>query len=249
MKKNLTKIPIGAVMLAIALLGTSSSVFAAGGTATTTPDNQASMLANIKDKADQEVTRRIDILNKTIMRLGEMKKLSADDKAYLSSVAQKNIDEFNALKAKIDADTTASEARKDRQGITKLYRIFMLVIPQIQIIAAADRISATADILTDVATKLQTKISDAQSAGKDVSALNTSMTEMQAKIADAKKQASDAILAVKALTPNQGNATTMSSNVAALKKARDMVKVGRDDLVIARKDAGDIRDGLEAFGK
>jgi len=240
MKKNLTKIPIGAVMLAIALLGTSSSVFAAGGTATTTPDNQASMLANIKDKADQEVTRRIDILNKTIMRLGEMKKLSADDKAYLSSVAQKNIDDLNALKAKIDADTTASEARKDRQGITKLYRIFMLVIPQIQIIAAADRISATADILTDVATKLQTKISDAQSAGKDVSALNTSMTEMQA---------SDAILAVKALTPDQGNATTMSSNVAALKKARDMVKVGRDDLVIARKDAGDIRDGLEAFGK
>jgi len=246
--KSIYKKILAGVMVFAFVFGLGGATHASASATSTKPNTQTTLLANIKDKADQEIARRIDILTKAIASINSSKKLTADEMTALSGEAQKNIDDLNTLKTKIDADTDVTTARTDRQSITKLYRIFMLVVPQIQVMAAADRINVTAGLLADVGTKLQTSITAAQTAGKDVTALNTSYTDMQAKIADAKTQADNAIAKVKALVPDQGNKTVMASNVAALKAARDMLKTARADLVAARKDAGDIRDGLKALG-
>src|SRR6185436_1872535 len=96
-------------------------------------------MAQAKAKADQEITRRIDSLNKAISRLGEMKHLSDADKATLTATAQANITTLTNLKAKIDADTDLATLKADIQSITKAYRIYRLVLPRIHIDGASDR--------------------------------------------------------------------------------------------------------------
>src|SRR5690348_17049700 len=57
----------------------------------------------IMDRADKEISRRIDALNALITRVGEMQKLSADEKTSLTSSIQAQIATLNDLKTKITA--------------------------------------------------------------------------------------------------------------------------------------------------
>lgn len=209
-------------------------------------DNATRMEA-IKANATREIDRRIALLNQDISRINAMQKLSDAQKASLVATAQTNITNLTTLKAKIAADTDIETLKTDVKSITQSYRIFALVHPQGRIIAAADRILATADNLVTVQGKLQVRITAAQTAGKDVTAMNTAMAEISAKSADAKTQAQNAITLVAALTPDQGNQTMSQSNKTALTNAQAAIKAARADLEIASKDAHTINKSLKAL--
>lgn len=209
---------------------------------------QTQRIQLIKTRAGEEIDRRITALNTLTTRIGYLKRVSDAVKSSISSTAQTQITELTALKAKIDADTDLATLRTDVKSITASYRIFVLVIPQGHLLAAADRINTIADSLTAIGGKLQTRISDAQSAGHDVSALQTALTDFNAKVADAKTQAAAAISAITGLTPDQGDKTKLQANQAALKNARALIKTATQDLDAARKDARTIMQGLKAFG-
>jgi predicted nucleic acid-binding Zn-ribbon protein len=153
---------------------------------------------------------------------------------------------LTALKAKLDADTTSTVALSDEKTITGSYRIYALVIPQGYILSSADRVNAVSDMLSAVAIKLQARMTADQTAGKDVTALQTSLADMNAKIADAKVQASAAQTRVVSLIPDGGDKTQMSSNTAALKSARADIRVASSDLEAARKDAKSIMSSLKS---
>ena len=73
---------------------------------------------------------------------------------HLNTNIQTQITALNALKAKIDADTDAAILKTDIQSIAQAYRIFMLIIPQGNIAAAADRQATIINALVGIGKKL-----------------------------------------------------------------------------------------------
>ena len=216
--------------------------------ASTTADRLAKKnqetITRLKPKADQEIDRRIASLNELNTRVQAMVKLSAAQKAAISTTIQTQIQVFTALKAKVDADTDFDVLKADVKSITDSYRVYALVLPQIQVIAAADRLSTTADMVASMGTKIQARIAEAQAAGKNITAAQSALADMGAKVADANVQAQSAITAIISLVPDQGDKTKAEANRAALENARKIIKTGEQDLKDARKDIEKITKAL-----
>ncbi len=213
-------------------------------------NRRAQLITNAQNRADQEITRRVNSLNALSTRVNAMVRLSSDEKSGLSSTIQSQITLMNNLQAQIatDAqDNSTSSLKTDIQSITKSYRIFALVIPQGAIAAAADRVETIAGLFTSFATQLETRITAAQTAGNDTTAAAAALADMNAKIADANTQAQAAVTETASLQPDNGVQSVMASNTAALKDARTKIQAAQADLTAARKDAGTIVKDLRAF--
>lgn len=205
-------------------------------------------MTKAKERADQEIDRRIEKLTELSAKVQEMKHISTSTKTSVATDVQEEIASLTALNTKIQGDTDLETLKTDIKSIATSYRIFMLIIPQGRIIVSADRIHAVAGKQTEFAGKLKTRIDEAGAAGKDVTALNASLSEMNAKIADAKAQADAAVALVASLSPDMGDKTKMEANNAALKEARAKIKAGMESIKAAHKAAQSIRSGLKALG-
>ena len=239
-KNTLIKSATGLAGVATLLAGFALTASAA----TTTP---ATALAKVISRSDSAITTRVNALNNLSTRISNMKNVSAATKTAITTEVQTEVGNLTTLKAKIDADTDLATAKADAKTITGDYRIYALVIPQGYIISSADRVGGIVGLINAIQTKLQTRITDAKTNGKDVTALETAMTDMTAKLADATTQASSAQSGVSALTPDKGDATVAASNKAALVAARANIKTANADLKAARKDIQTIRQGLKAM--
>ncbi len=252
-KRIITSIKSGIVAgtLMIALSFGMTPVYAqtpTTGTVSTTPGARAAarLSANetrLKTRGDAEITRRITALNTLLTKLGAMKRLTDSQKATFTSGVQGEITTLTNLKAKIDADTDIATLRTDVQSIVQSYRVFALYLPQINIMANADKALAIVDEMNQISTKLQTRIDAAKGAGHDTTALVTLMTDRAAKLTDASTQANNAINTVVPLTPAgyPGNRPTLLS-------ARTMLQTVHTDLTTAEKDATQIRQTLKGWG-
>jgi hypothetical protein len=243
--KSVSVMGAGLVMAAASLLGAlpaaAQTVGASGAAAT-------QKLSDIIARSDTAITARIADLNSLNARVQTMKNESAAEKSSISSEVQTNITGLTALKTKIDADTDVTTAKADEKTITGMYRIYALIIPRGRILASADRITVVNGLMQALGTKMQTRITAEQAAGKDVSALTAALADMNAKIADAATQSQTAQSGIAGLTPDQGNKTVAASNHAALVAARANIKTGTQDLQTARKDITTILQGLKALG-
>ncbi|MFA5249399.1 MAG: hypothetical protein WC397_02575 [Candidatus Paceibacterota bacterium] len=200
------------------------------------------------DRAGEEAGNRIAALGKLSEKLNQMKKISEDQKIKLQAEIQEAINNLTALKTKIDSDTDPEALKSDIQSIAKEYRVYMLVVPRIQILAAVERVNATAEMLGTISQKLQTRLSQLPQ-GSDISALQTALTDFNAKIFDAKTQAQAAADAVIDLAPDNGDKAVLEKNNQALKTARAALQAAQKDLVSARKDASDIVKGMKELLK
>lgn len=216
-------------------------------TITTKNQNTETRMANLKSKADQEINRRITSLNALNTRIQAMKKISDASKTSIANTIQSQISALTTLQAKIKADTDLETLRADVQSITKSYRIYALVIPQGAITAAADRVLVIVETMTTLETKLQTRISEAKTAGKDVTSMETALADFKAKLSDAKSQAEAAVSEVSSLTPDEGDQAKMQANLAAMKSAKAKIKTAHEDIVAARKDATEIVKALRSM--
>lgn len=197
---------------------------------------------NLQVRAQKEINRRIDSLKKLMGRINEVKRLSPEQKKSLITEVQSQIDSLEALQTKIATETDPQVLRTDVQSIVKDYRIYLLFIPKMAIIATADRMLNVADQESSLAAKLQTRLTAAQSAGKDVTTLQASLTDMNAKITDAKTQAQNAMNAVVPLTPEG-----YPANKVTLQSARTQLQTAYQDLQAGRNDAMTIIKGLQTL--
>jgi hypothetical protein len=210
----------------------------------------ATRIKTITDRADQEIARRINALNALATAVNAMTRLSATDKSNLSASIQSQIMAMNALQSQINADAAAnstSTLKTAVQSITSSYRIFALILPQGAIEAASDRALTIVGTMNDLSTKLSARIQAAQAAGNNVTVAQTALTDLNAKVADASTQATAAAAEVASLTPDNGVATVMASNTAALKDARSKIQAAQKDFVAARADAETIIKALATF--
>jgi hypothetical protein len=208
----------------------------------------ADRLPKIIAKSDTAITKRLTSLATLNTKVQALKNVSATEKTNISNNIQTNISGLTSLKAKIDADTDVTVAATDAKTITGSYRIYALVIPQGYIASSADRVDTIDGLMTTLSAKLQSRITAAQSAGKNVTSLQASLTDLNAKVADSNTQAATAQSGVASLTPDQGNKTVLASNTAALKASRADIKTASADLKTARQDAKTIVDGVKSDG-
>ena len=203
--------------------------------------------AKLRDTSTAEISKRVDDLNTLAARVEAMVHVSASTKTSLNASMQTNITALTNLENKIAADTDTVTLKADVSSITKAYRIYLLVVPQTRILAASDRAATIGDMMTALNVKFQTRIAAASAAGRDTTAILKAQADMNAKIADANLQSSTAISGVSGLMPDNGDATVLASNNAALVKARADVRVATSDLTAANKDVKTIIADIKGF--
>jgi hypothetical protein len=220
-------------------LGVSAAANANVGSSTSVSASVQTKITTAKGRADEEVTRRVNILTELNAKVQAMVKVSANEKTAIANEVASEISNLNSLNAKIQADADVATLKTDIQSITIDYRIFMLVVPQGRIEVTADKIETVVSDYTSLSAKLQARIAAAPS-GTDTTQVDAWLSDMNTKIADANTQAQAAVSLVANLQPDQGNASVQASNKTALQNARGDLKIALADLKTARQDAGSI---------
>lgn len=198
-----------------------------------------------KQRAYNEIERRIRVLTELAARVGDMLHVSDSGKTSVNATVQAQIAALTDLRARIEADDATSTLKADMQSITKSYRIFALIIPQGHIQVSADRIHSAADAMTALLAKLSTRLSDAASAGTDVSAEQSLVTSAQGHIADATTAADAAVSLTANLQPDNGDETVAAANKQALKDGRAKIQEALKALQGARTDINALVSGVK----
>lgn len=186
------------------------------------------------ERGGNMINQRIDSLNKLLNRIQAMKHISDADKTSLSASIQAEITALNDLKTKISTGTSTMSIKADINSITKSYRIYALVEPQAQIIAAADRVLGIVDQLAIIKGKVDARLaSSSQASSTDVTA---ALSDFASQINTASAQAKAAIASVTSLKPDNGDTAIAASNKAALVTARGQVVAAQKALQLAQKD-------------
>lgn len=196
-------------------------------------------ISAMQARGAKEIDSRVTNLGSLISRLQQMRNLSDAQKSSIVATIQNLISNLNTLKTQINSDTSTTSLKNDDQAITQNYRVYALVMPQLNIVAAADRIITIDNMMSIVGSKLQSRLTQ-ESNISNISALQAALSDMSAKLADAKSQAQAAVSEVTPLVPDQGDKTKMAANTATLKNARTKIQAAQKDLTAARKDASTI---------
>lgn len=203
---------------------------------------QTNISQDLKQRAEKEISRRINFLNELIKQLNNIKKISSAQKADLQSQIQAQIDGLNALQIKINGDTDNVTLKADVKSIVSDYYIFLFFRVRVNLLIAADKTATISDNMSQIYTKLQTRINQAKANGDDVTNLNALLLDINTKITDANTQITAAQTELTALTAQgyPGNKTILSD-------ARVKIKAAASDLKAAYKDAILIRNDLKGL--
>ena len=202
-------------------------------------ERQNNRIAEAKERADREIDRRIEGLERLSDRIDDMRRLTGENKTSLLATLTAEIDKLTALRAQIAADTSTTTLRTGIESITKSYRIFALIMPKAAVMAAADRVLSAATQLEQFSTKLAERI-----AGNTDASLSTALTEANTKIADAKANVNAAVEKVRGLVPDNGDEALFQANKAAIREAHAMVKEAQQLLKEAHRIMADIAKKL-----
>jgi hypothetical protein len=182
---------------------------------------------------DCEISRRFATLDQLASRVSASKVLTSSDAAALTAEIGATKSGLTSLKATIDAETSIPALRADIVKIATDYRVYLLVVPQANLVSAADAVIASQTTFSKINTNLTARIAAAKAAGKDVTAAQADLDKMNAAVTAAVGLASPLPAALLPLTPAQYNGGTagpvLASARTALGQARDQIKAARAD--------------------
>ena len=199
-------------------------------------------LSLIKSKGDAEINRRLTQLGKLTTQISDATKLSAANRATLTTQITNEVSGLQALETKLNGETTVAAADTDVQNIVLEYRVYVLITPKVWLVKVSDDELVIAGNLQVLATELSTRIQAAQTAGKNVTTLQTELADMNAKIAAAQSIANSINQAVINLQPTDYNTshTVLSGDATQLKTVHT-------DNEAAYTDAKNIVTGLKSL--
>jgi hypothetical protein len=224
----------------LAILPASAAATAKGAASTTTTAANQARLELIINRGNNEITRRLSSLQTLSSKISSATELTASDQASLSSEVSNEISGLTTLKSSLDADTTVANAITDAQSIISDYRVYALIVPKVNLVKTADDQQVAEGKLSALVPKLQSRISTAQSDGKDVTSLQSGLTDMTNKISAAQGISSQIESAVIGLQPSDYN-----SDHTILSGDRDQLKTAQNDIQGAVSDATTIVNGLK----
>lgn len=250
--KNLSRLSILITIILVFSLFLTPNLIAAEKSLSTETASVKNRLAqkeiNQKNNASKEIDRRFAALDKLTLRISEMKKLSDADKNLLINQAKDQIAALQALRVKIDSDTDPATLKADRQAIASQYRIYMLFIPRIQVLASADRIIEICNDISSFVAKIQDRL--AKNPAKNTNTtIQQALENIQNKLSDAKTEAQAAQTLVNQLLPDNGDTNLVKSNQKALQEARAKLVLAKKDIADIQKDIQTIRKSLSLIEK
>ena len=236
------KINLLATGLIVAVLAV-TPVFAKTAFAQQNPDLSGSSLATIINRADAEINQKVGNLNEMLLRIETLQKISLAEQSLLVSSIQNEISQLNALKSKIDAEFNTQSAIIDYQAINDSYRIYNVMLPQLRIISASDRIMVIASSMNMIAVKISARTSSLT--GIDSTAIKQKSSDFISKIVDASANSVAASAQVSKLKPKKTDSTNMQVSTSVLNGANLRIKTAIKDLAAARQDIADMATYLK----
>jgi hypothetical protein len=205
-------------------------------------ENETKKIERVKTAADKQLDQRIESLNKLKERVAILKNVNDTDKATINTVIGNVISDLNELRNVIDTATSTEVVKSARETITKNYRVYVLVMPQLSIIASADRMITMVSMLNIVSSKLESRLMQVATSSTEITSANLAtankaLVDLKAKILQAQTDAQAAVALVAPLVPDQGDKTVAEANLKVMKEARAKIKSAQTNLVTAKKDA------------
>jgi biopolymer transport protein ExbD len=190
-------------------------------TSTTEQNNQATRLANIIAKGNQEIDRRLASLANLASVITAAKHITSGDKTSLTNELNTEVTGLTQLRAKLDAETTVAAAGTDAQSIFSEYRVYALVLPKVWLVRLADQQQDVEAKLVALAKKLQTRIDSEKAKGKDTASLQSMLDDLNAKVGVSQPISTAVEQKVLPLLPSDWNSdhTILSGDYAQLKTA------------------------------
>jgi len=148
--------------------------------------------------------------------------VDAAAKKSLDLEIQVTVDGLRTLKGTIDAATLLADVRKDCRRIVTDYYTFGFLVPQVRLVIASDRVTATAATLKHLQALLQSRVDAARARNLDITSAQGFVTDLGVKVDAATKASSGvppAVLPLKA-TGFPGNRPTIVTARASLDTAR-----------------------------
>lgn len=234
--------PVRLAALAL-ILGMSVALAAPAGAQTTTTTRPP--LDQLKAKANEEVTKRLEQLRKLDAAVAGARN-DCGNNADLRSQLAADKSGLEALNAEIQAETVPSEAAAEFKQIFTDFRIYWLETPKTHIVLGCDRVTGGAAKLTALEAKIQARVDEAKADGKDVGDAQAALDTMVSEIASATAAANQADDAVIVLKADKGDRAVLDANKAALDGARQKLRAAMADLKDARTAARTAVDALKS---
>jgi hypothetical protein len=162
-------------------------------------------VASVRSFAECEINRRLTTLAGLSSRVAASKAITGADAATLAAEIAAQESGLAALGARIDTETTLPALRADLVRIVTEYRVYMLVVPQVNLAIAADAVAAAQARFDQVSTALVARIASARAAGKDTIAAQADLAAMETALAAAVALVRPLPAQLLALTPAQFN--------------------------------------------
>jgi len=216
------------------VLGLSTTALASGATTTVTPA-PGTGLTYLKQACESAIERRLDALGRLQGTVSSNTYLTAAHRSTLLGEIGAEVSGLTALRAKIAGDADRTTLVADCRSIVNDYRVYLLMLPKVHLMIAADAAVAIGEKLDDLASRLQTDINKAKAAGKDTSDAQRDLDAMIAA-ASAGKTAASGVPALLnfALPLNPADYAADHQDVVS---ARQAMAQGHEDFVHARDDA------------
>lgn len=247
LRSNRLELAIGTVISMVALTALSAGAVAQATTTTTSASTTTSSATQAKLQTvitvgNGEITRRLTTLNNLTTGITASQFLTASDKSSLSSEISTEASDLTGLKTKLDAETTVVAATTDDLNVITEYRVYVLVVPKVNVIIAADRQQATEAALTTTANNFKNAIATAASAGKNVTTLQSELTDLNAQVAAAQSISSSMEAGVINLQPSDYN-----TDHAILVGDYNKLVTAQNDNETAITDANAMLTGLQGL--
>lgn len=220
--------------------GVSFVPLASAATATTTTTTStaatagcnATALADIIKNGTAMIAKRQSDLSSLKTKVSDFKNVTAADKQTVLSQIATASSGLAALQKTLNADTTVSGARADCNNIYTNFRVYLLIVPKVQVVRVADNQIVREDALSSLAAnKLSPLVAKSKLSAGDKVTANGLLSEAEQKLRDARALSAAAIATVMPLQPSDYN-----SNHQLMLTYFTNLKTAHTDLTTAHAD-------------
>ena len=204
-------------------------------------DDSATHVNTLKAHGIAEADRRLSLLQSVATRLTNSTQMADSDKSALAKQIDAQVASLGALKNKIATESDLTATRKDVQSIIDEYRVFGLLVAQISLVTAADRMTETQTQLQTAVTKLQKRTNNLKKAGKDTAELQKTLDKARASVNSAQPLYNKLTAQIVAF-----KSTDYAADYKILSGYRDNIATARDYFRIDRRC---INDAITAIDK
>jgi len=235
---------LGTLLVAGLTFGLAAPAFAQTSETRRTGDATEIGIENAKDRCIQAIDERLGALDKAQARLDEADYVADAHTTELTSIITNTRTGLERLAGQIDESQDPDEVRAMCKSIAPDYRVYLVVLPQVRLTAAADRILATQARVDELVAKFDEAADRAKEAGADVAeavVLRDRALEQFRSAWSTVEGVADSVLSVTPAGYNQGpGAVTLDNARASIGSSVDQMNAARETgkaAVQALKDA------------